>query len=252
MSRIILAEVGIGCLIEGWKVSKIARRRGMLTRAFWSGAARGAAGGAPALSATEEATDEADARAMRWLSYGLYPLVVAWGAYSLYYHAHKSWWSWLIQTASHGVYLYGFVAMTPQLYINYRLKSVAHLPWKALMYKTFNTFIDDVFVFAIEMPLSHRLSALRDDVIFFGYLYQRWIYPVDKTRANEFGRAYEEKEGEGAAPAALPAPGVAAAAGEGAQAAAAGEAAAEQEQQPAGAAAEAQPPPVDAAAKKTQ
>ena len=105
VSRFILGEVGVGCLIEGWKVSKIARRRGMLTAAFWSGAARGAAGGAPALSATEQATDEADARAMRWLSYGLYPLVVAWGAYSLYYHAHKSWWSWLIQTASHGVYM---------------------------------------------------------------------------------------------------------------------------------------------------
>jgi len=97
-----------------------------------------------------------------------------------------------VQTAAHGVYMWGFVAMTPQLYINYRLKSVAHLPWRALMYKTFNTFVDDVFAFAIDMPLSHRLACLRDDVVFFGYLYQRWIYPVDKSRANEFGRAYEE------------------------------------------------------------
>jgi hypothetical protein len=31
--------------------------------------------------------------------------------------------------------MFGFIAMTPQLYINYRLKSVAHLPWKAFMYK---------------------------------------------------------------------------------------------------------------------
>ena len=84
--------------------------------------------------------------------------------------------------------------MTPQLYINYRLKSVAHLPWRAMGYKVFNTFIDDVFAFAIEMPLSHRIACLRDDVIFFGFLYQRWIYPVDKARANEFGRAYEGKE----------------------------------------------------------
>jgi hypothetical protein len=83
--------------------------------------------------------------------------------------------------------------MTPQLYINYRLKSVAHLPWRAMLYKTFNTFVDDVFAFAIEMPLSHRIACLRDDVIFFGYLYQRWIYPIDKTRPNEFGRAYEEE-----------------------------------------------------------
>lgn len=27
----------------------------------------------------------------------------------------------------------------------------------------------------------------RDDVVFLIFLYQRWIYPVDKTRVNEFG-----------------------------------------------------------------
>ncbi len=211
VSRLILGEVGVGCAIEGWKVSKIARRRGMLRMAYWrpSSGAGGADGDAPALSAKEAETDEADARIMRWLSYGLYPCVVAWGLYSLYRHAHRSWWSWAVQTAAHGVYMWGFVAMTPQLYINYRLKSVAHLPWRSMLYKTFNTFVDDVFAFAIEMPLSHRIACLRDDVIFFGYLYQRWCYPVDKTRANEFGRAYEEAPG---AAAALPAAAGAAAA----------------------------------------
>lgn len=29
----------------------------------------------------------------------------------------------------------GFVLMTPQLYINYKLKSVDHLPWRALIYR---------------------------------------------------------------------------------------------------------------------
>ena len=32
------------------------------------------------------------------------------------------------------------------------------------------------------MPTMHRISCFRDDVIFFIYLYQRWIYKVDKTR----------------------------------------------------------------------
>ena len=188
VSRIILLEVGVSVLVEGWKVSKIARRRGLFRRLLGSDSDAPPA----AMTASEEETDEADARAMRWLSYGLYPCVAVWGAYSLYKHTHRSWWSWAVQTAAHGVYMWGFVAMMPQLYINYRLKSVAHLPWRALMYKTFNTFVDDVFAFAIDMPLSHRLACLRDDVVFFGYLYQRWIYPVDKSRANEFGRAYEE------------------------------------------------------------
>jgi len=85
--------------------------------------------------------------------------------------------------------------MTPQLFINYKLKSVAHLPWKVFMYKALNTFIDDLFAFIIQMPLLHRLSCFRDDIIFFIYLYQRWIYPVDKARVNEFGASGNDYDG---------------------------------------------------------
>ena len=38
-----------------------------------------------------------------------------------------------------------------QIYINFRLKSVAHLPWRALVYKTLNTFVDDLFSFVIKV-----------------------------------------------------------------------------------------------------
>lgn len=34
--------------------------------------------------------------------------------------------------------------MCPQLFINHKLKSVAHLPWKFLCFKFVNTFIDGV------------------------------------------------------------------------------------------------------------
>jgi hypothetical protein len=30
-------------------------------------------------------------------------------------------------------------------------------------------------------------AVFRDDLIFLIYLYQRWIYRVDKKRTNEFG-----------------------------------------------------------------
>jgi hypothetical protein len=77
--------------------------------------------------------------------------------------------------------------MTPQLYINYKLKSVAAMPWKQMSYKFLNTIIDDLFAFVIKMPTLHRLSVFRDDVIFIAFLYQRRIYRVDSTRVNEFG-----------------------------------------------------------------
>jgi len=81
----------------------------------------------------------------------------------------------------------------PSLYINYRLKSVAHMPGRAMAYKFLNTFIDDLFAFTIKMPFLHRLATLRDDVIFFVYIYQAWAYKVDHTRVNEFGQGGDEE-----------------------------------------------------------
>lgn len=102
--------------------------------------------------------------------------------------------------------------MLPQLFVNYKLKSVAALPWRSFMYKAFNTFIDDIFAFIITMPTAHRLACFRDDIVFVIYLvcaicpiaiqvqqitfraqtkslfpfqYQRWLYPVDKTRLDD-------------------------------------------------------------------
>ncbi|KAI7733783.1 hypothetical protein M8C21_023333 [Ambrosia artemisiifolia] len=74
------------------------------------------------------------------------------------------------------------------------LKSVAHMPWRQMTYKFLNTIIDDLFAFVIKMPMLHRLSVFRDDVIFLIYLYQRWAYPVDKKRVNEFGFGGEDED----------------------------------------------------------
>lgn len=82
--------------------------------------------------------------------------------------------------------------MTPQLYINYRMKSVAHLPWRAMTYKALNTFIDDLFAFIVKQPMLYRLACFRDDIIFFATLYQRYIYGVDKSRTHEFSSAIED------------------------------------------------------------
>ena len=56
---------------------------------------------------------------MRWLARALYPLVGAWALYSLLTKPHKSWWSWAVHSLANGVYTFGFIAMTPQLFVNY-------------------------------------------------------------------------------------------------------------------------------------
>jgi hypothetical protein len=68
------------------------------------------------------------------------------------------------------------------------------MPARAMTYKFLNTFIDDLFAFTIKMPTLHRLATLRDDVIFFIYLYQSYKYKVDYSRINEFGQGGEDEE----------------------------------------------------------
>jgi Cleft lip and palate transmembrane protein 1 (CLPTM1) len=132
-------------------------------------------------------TIESDRMATKYLGAVLLPLAWLYAIYSLVYKEHKSWYSWMITSLASTVYALGFVLMTPQLFLNWKMKSVAHLPWRVLVYKSLNTFIDDLFSFIIRMPTMARISCFRDDVVFFIYLYQRWLYPVDSTRPVEGG-----------------------------------------------------------------
>ena len=46
------------------------------------------------------------------------------------------------------------------------------------LFQALNTFIDDIFAFVIKMPTMYRLGCFRDDIVFFIFLYQRYIYRV--------------------------------------------------------------------------
>ncbi|XP_058097550.1 uncharacterized protein LOC131242735 [Magnolia sinica] len=187
-SWMILASSGIGCCIEFWKIGKamhieIDRSRTIPMLRFRDRE-----------SYAQNKTKEYDDLAMKYLSYVLFLLVACSSIYSLMYERHKSWYSWILSSLTSCVYMFGFIMMCPQLFINYKLKSVAHLPWRQMTYKFLNTIIDDLFAFVIKMPMLHRLSVFRDDVIFLIYLYQRWIYPVDRKRVNEFGFGGEDED----------------------------------------------------------
>jgi phosphate/sulfate permease len=186
-SMMVLGSSVIGLLIEYWKlataykvtldVQKLLKGQPFMTF--------------PSETDSTESEDETsayDKEATVHLLYVVLPLIAGYSAYALYNRAYKSFYSWIVSSLVGFVYAFGFVLMTPQLYINYKLKSVAHMPWKAMVYKSLNTFIDDLFAFIIKMPLLHRLACFRDDIIFFIYLYQRWIYPIDPTRMNEYGQ----------------------------------------------------------------
>ncbi|KAF1866985.1 hypothetical protein Lal_00049412 [Lupinus albus] len=185
-SWMILGSSGIGCIIEFWKIGKAMHieidRTGRIPMLRFRDRE----------SYAQNKTKEYDDIAMKYLSYVLFLLVAGSSVYSLMYERHRSWYSWILSSLTSCVYMFGFIMMCPQLFINYKLKSVAHMPWRQMTYKFLNTIIDDLFAFVIKMPTLHRLSVFRDDIIFLIYLYQKWAYPVDKKRVNEFGFGGED------------------------------------------------------------
>ena len=124
-------------------------------------------------------SDRYDKLAFRYVSYVAIPLLAAYTIYSLIYESHKGWYSFVISTLTSFVYMFGFVsahisrlanalivflgAISPS--INYKLQtqgnrqiiitfelsnfnwiqSVAHMPMKAMIYKTLSTVVDDFF-----------------------------------------------------------------------------------------------------------
>merc|ERR1712117_833005 len=138
-----------------------------------------------------------DQMAFNYLGKACIPLFIGYGIYSFMYNEHKGCYSFVLGMCYGFLLVFGFIMMTPQLFINYKLKSTAHLPWRMMTYKALNTFIDDIFAFVIKMPTMYRIGCFRDDIVFFIFLYQRYIYRVDHSRVNEFGfsgEMLEEKE----------------------------------------------------------
>jgi len=135
----------------------------------------------------DSGTKEFDRMAFKYLGMLCFPLAFCYCIYSVIYNEHKGWYSFILGSMYGFLLTFGFIMMTPQLFINYKLKSVAHMPWRMMTYKALNTFIDDIFAFVIKMPTMYRIGCFRDDIVFFIFLYQRYIYKEDKSRVNEFG-----------------------------------------------------------------
>ena len=89
---------------------------------------------------TNSKTKEYDAIATTHLLYVVLPLVFGYSVYSLLHISHKSFYSWFLGSLVGFVYAFGFVLMTPQLFINYKLQSVAHMVRSTNAYTIFCCF----------------------------------------------------------------------------------------------------------------
>ncbi|KAF7352379.1 Cleft lip and palate associated transmembrane protein [Mycena venus] len=187
-SWMILFGSGTGVLIEAWKITKAVDISVIAAPAGSRFPYKLDIKDKHVLSEDEKKTQEYDKLAFKYVSWVAIPLLAGYTVYSLIYESHRGWYSFVISTLTSFVYMFGFAQLVPQLIINYKLKSVAHMPMKAMIYKTLSTVVDDFFAFCIKMPFLHRLACFRDDVVFLIFLYQRWIYRIDPKRVNEYGQ----------------------------------------------------------------
>ncbi|XP_021917519.1 cleft lip and palate transmembrane protein 1 homolog [Zootermopsis nevadensis] len=116
----------VGLCTEVWKIQKVvdisidyeARIFGFIPRIRFSDKG----------SYIESSTKQYDMLAFHYLSWALYPLLAGYAVYSLFYQEHRGWYSFVLNMLYGSLLTFGFIMMTPQLFINYKLKSVAHMP----------------------------------------------------------------------------------------------------------------------------
>eukprot|EP00835_Amoeboradix_gromovi_P002391 NODE_135_length_18075_cov_0.518413.p4 type:complete len:480 gc:universal NODE_135_length_18075_cov_0.518413:17345-15906(-) len=181
-NSVIIASSVAQLAIELWKCSKLVNLEHISWKGFsWS-------------IQQDDITLHYDKMAFKYMSVVVGPILIAYAVYSVLYDSFSNNYSLFIKIMASFVYGFQFIIMTPQLFINYHLKSVSHLPFRMLTYRFLGTIVDDLFAFIIEMPTLHRIACFRDDVIFVIAIYQAYLYPVDKSRVNEYGQSFETHE----------------------------------------------------------
>ncbi|EAX99485.1 cisplatin, putative [Trichomonas vaginalis G3] len=140
--------------------------------------------------------NDADRTGLKYCYIVVTPIIIGYCIYELFTQEFTNIKSYIIHSLAAAIYSYGFLGMIPQLYVNYKLKTVAGMSKAAFIYKSLNTFIDDIYTFVEKMPLMMKIACFRDDIIFFVWLYQCMIYRTDPTRINEFNMQQKEEEEE--------------------------------------------------------
>jgi len=188
-TKFVMYFIAFRFCLQLWKLRKLTTFRRQASFPYTSWVSR--AGVESGLEEMQD-IDEYERRCMRKLMLVLLPVMFAFCMYRLVHEKFRSWYSWFVLSLAVSAQIGGFVVMTPQVFMNHRLKSVEHLPWKALTYQFINTFIDDIFTWCIRMPEMQKYSAFRDDIVFVVCCVQRWMYRKPSKKSTKDLSAKEE------------------------------------------------------------
>jgi hypothetical protein len=169
---IVKIELIVGALIEVWKLRKVFSFSFKKNFPFISFTHK--------IQFQEESSKDFESEAVSiTMKYLFFPVAIIYLVYRIYYYSHRitsSPFRFVIEYIFFLMNVFGFILMTPQIYLNWKMKSVENMPVKALTYKFLNTIIDDLYAFAVKTPTLYRIFCFKDDVIFVIFIYQLIAY----------------------------------------------------------------------------
>ena len=110
----ILGSSCVGLVIELWKLRKAVRVEVTWPPGVWVPSLR-IISSSSYTTGGANSTATYDRIAVEHLLYIVWPLVIGMAAYSLAHSVHKSWYSWILNSLTQFIYVFGFVMMTPQV-----------------------------------------------------------------------------------------------------------------------------------------
>jgi hypothetical protein len=179
-----IVSQGMNILYTLWKMSKLTE----------------SVPGFPYIGAKESYRRETmrfDMEGYKFVGLAMIPIAIAYAVYSFLHGSYETFSRFLREASLDGVFAFGCLAMVPQLYINFRLKTVAGMSGPLVVCQFLDAFIDDLWLVYMKFRgiNANRIADFRYVIIFVVWLWQRKIYREDPNRVTEFGVSVDETGG---------------------------------------------------------
>lgn len=97
----ILFSNGFGILLDFWKIKKASKVTTIDKFPYFKLEDKD--------TYSQSDTKEYDRIAMRYMSFAIFPMMICYTVYSVFYNEHKGWYSFILNTLVGCIYTFGFI-----------------------------------------------------------------------------------------------------------------------------------------------
>lgn len=142
-------------------------------------------------------TNDYDKKAFVKLKRFLILHIIVYYCYTLGWKKQRGWIDWITTSLISFIHVVHPLLSIPQIYINYKFKTVAYLPWRALTYRTLYRFIIFVYFAVNSYSIGALFDLFNNITVFTIYLYQRSKYSKIEVKIEEEENEEEDDDDDG-------------------------------------------------------